>query len=226
MANQASGESGEAGAHCVAAAVTRQDWQEKEKVERQSVESLDLTALRDEAPSQIEEGNSSRRAKSSPDCPWPLSIRLVLDLRTLRSTGSLRSMSWQAPLLDAPDTLEAPARQSMTAPCEAEIDLHELRRQTLAAERVCDDFPVHGPGFSSHVWTYYKDSGAWSDGLCVSLQNPMHCMYCCCPPCAVLRLKQTLQRSIPLTVSLCGGRLRLETARAACVATAAVLPSL
>ena len=82
----------------------------------------------------------------------------------------------------------------------------------------------HIPGFSSHVWTYYKDSGAlaqvrvkaevWSatvrpgqmacacrcGGLQITArcekrsralrQNPMHCMYCCCPPCAVLRWGQ------------------------------------
>ncbi|CAE7323687.1 unnamed protein product [Symbiodinium pilosum] len=178
---------------------------------------------------------------------------VVVDLRTLRGSlgsetsfcpPSVRTSAQATPLISACSSVEisvdlplssAPARQTMI-PCEpsafgeGEIDLRELHRQTRLPEASDvtkasgEQFFAQGPCFSSHVWRYYKDSGAWSDGMCAALQHPLHCTNCCCPPCAMVRLWRTLQRSLPLDVRCCGKLLfRVETPRGAGLATLAVL---
>eukprot|EP00930_Biecheleria_cincta_P057901 TRINITY_DN43767_c0_g1_i1.p1 TRINITY_DN43767_c0_g1~~TRINITY_DN43767_c0_g1_i1.p1 ORF type:complete len:501 (-),score=68.75 TRINITY_DN43767_c0_g1_i1:56-1531(-) len=80
-----------------------------------------------------------------------------------------------------------------------------------------------GPCWDPHVWSYYRECGAWSDGLCVSLQRPQHLAQCLCPPLWIWRLWRTLRRALPLEVDLCGRVVQLKTAAQAWCAALSVI---
>eukprot|EP00933_Yihiella_yeosuensis_P053823 TRINITY_DN52116_c0_g1_i1.p1 TRINITY_DN52116_c0_g1~~TRINITY_DN52116_c0_g1_i1.p1 ORF type:complete len:267 (+),score=11.28 TRINITY_DN52116_c0_g1_i1:116-802(+) len=73
-----------------------------------------------------------------------------------------------------------------------------------------ENFPSRGPRYNASVWNYYISCGAWSDGLCASLQRPALFLQCCCPLVAVYRLYLTLHRSAPLDLGL--ANLKVESA--------------
>eukprot|EP00931_Biecheleriopsis_adriatica_P080342 TRINITY_DN53704_c0_g1_i1.p1 TRINITY_DN53704_c0_g1~~TRINITY_DN53704_c0_g1_i1.p1 ORF type:complete len:322 (-),score=54.93 TRINITY_DN53704_c0_g1_i1:28-993(-) len=124
---------------------------------------------------------------------------------------------------DTPDGCDPPGVDGV-------IDLTEARRETILrssreeTQGAVDAEPaIRGPHYSSHVWAYYRTSGAWSDGLCVSLQKPGLCAECCCPILWFRRLFLALSRSLPLELTFFGvAESSLETTRGACAATLTV----
>mmetsp|Transcript_51626 Transcript_51626/g.99777 ORF Transcript_51626/g.99777 Transcript_51626/m.99777 type:complete len:488 (-) Transcript_51626:107-1570(-) len=70
--------------------------------------------------------------------------------------------------------------------------------ETGAGSSELSDAAARGPFYSHYIWAYYCHSGAWSDGMCVALQNVKMALSLFCPPLWFWRLYLSLHRSAPL----------------------------
>jgi len=140
-----------------------------------------------------------------------------VDLRNLRREATIPSQRHRSSSASASDDFPlAGARE--TAPGQVAETCAPWNPTQASVEG--PDPEAQGPCFSQWIWAYYSNSGAWSDGLCVGLQNMSSLAVLVCPPLWLRRLYLTLQRAAPLDVRILGSGCSV-TRDAACKVAAA-----
>lgn len=184
--------------------------------------SLRLNFLYSEPHDPLHQASAGgRRSGSRSTAVGLLDEHGEVDLRAMkrseRPRASSANSSSVAPAGWPPAAAQDP-RASQAGPSWAPWDSMQARPEGV--ERGPEP-EVQGPAYSQWIWAYYSNSGAWSDGLCVGLQNVNLLAVLFCPLMWLRRLYLTLQRAAPLDVRILGSTCRVTQETACRVASAA-----
>jgi len=117
----------------------------------------------------------------------------------------------------------SPKSRSFSGGHENEYKQRASRAWGILAEQALEDThedeevegpSAKGPYYSHQVWSYYRNSGAWSDGICAGLQKPSLACMVCFPPLWLYRIFTTVKRTAPLDFRLCCCHVELPASRA------------